>query len=93
MGEGYEPLIDFLETCIQNEVQTYGCCSGHGEFDKSYVMFDADNEQVTDLVEYIVENRLGERIVFWINPETGKNIVSMYISMEYRKRVLSKNTK
>lgn len=86
-GEGYEPLIDFLETCIQNGIQTYGCCSGHKDSDSSYVMFDSDDEQVTDLIEYLIENKLGNEISTWINPETGKTIVAMYISMENRERV------
>lgn len=40
-GEGYEPLIELLELCIENRIRTLACCSGHEEDKESgaYILF------------------------------------------------------
>ena len=83
-GEEYEPLIDFLENCIKSEIQTFGCCAGHKESDIPYVLFDADDNRVIELAEYLSENKIGLRIDAWHNNETGKNLLGIYFTMDQR---------
>ena len=73
-GEGYIPLIDFLEECIRQKMPTRGCCAGHGEFEDSYVLFEANNEQVLELFDYFVSNKIGFWIAFVGLPETKLRI-------------------
>ncbi|MBR3162953.1 MAG: hypothetical protein IKF17_02480 [Clostridia bacterium] len=81
-GEGYEPLTNFLETCIKNGIPTYGCCSGHSEYDFSYILFSSYDEQTLELTDFTIQNKLADRISVWENQ--GSSLLGIYISMENR---------
>ena len=85
-GEGYEPLIDFLETCIEHDIQTFACCSGHEEGDISYVLLDASDDKALELAQFIIENQLTDEIVLLKNDDTGKVFLNINTSMDNRER-------
>ena len=86
-GEGDTFLTDFLETCIKQRIQTYGCCSGHNEGDFSYVLFDASNPKVIDLAYFLIENGLGSEITLWKNEFIGQIVLCLDIPMEEKELV------
>lgn len=64
-GEGYAPLIDFLELCFENGITTYASCAGHNENDTAYVLFDASDERTKKLAEYLSKNKIADTIGIW----------------------------
>ena len=89
-GEGYEPLINFLETCIENGFQTYACCAGHEEGDLSYVLFSGTDENALDLVEFLAENKMTERIALTKDIDTGKVFLCITSPMDEREDFYNK---
>ena len=75
-----------METCISNEIQTLGCCSGHYDGDKSYVLFNSNDSRVIELANYLSENKLISTIGIYGNEETKQVLLGIYLSMEDREK-------
>ena len=70
-SEGYEPLRNFLINCMNNDIQTYACCSGHDidilsktKLCKPYIMFNLEDSNTIEYIKKICQDPYFKEIYF-----------------------------
>ena len=82
-SEGYEPLRNFLINCMNNDIQTYACCSGHDidilncdKLHKPYIMFSLEDSNTIEYIKKICQDSYFKKICF--RNLDGKITVAIY---------------
>ena len=82
-SEGYEPLRNFLINCMNNDIQTYACCSGHDidilncdKLHKPYIMFSLEDSNTIEYIKKICQDSYFKKICF--RNLAGKITVAIY---------------
>ena len=82
-SEGYEPLRNLLINCMNNDIQTYACCSGHDidilNCDKlhvPYIMFSLEDSNTIEYIKKICQDSYFKKICF--RNLAGKITVAIY---------------
>lgn len=88
-GEGFDPLIALLETCIKNGITTMACCAGHLSdgviHDMPYIYFE-DQHGITDyLLERMVKEPSLYSVVIGRNFINNNPSVSFHSYYQYRR--------
>ena len=93
-GEGFEPLINLLEVCIENDVRTMGCCSGHPEqqFGYPYVYFENKTQIAHFILEQMSKERSTDKICITRNVGIGVPAFVLTSTIEYREEFFNKIT-
>lgn len=84
--EGYEPLKNLLKTCIENGIQTFGCCMGHSDniADAPYIYFNDQQRITTYLLQQMESEPSLKRIAMLRNGVT--NTPSLVLTGDFEKR-------
>jgi len=88
-GEGFDPLIALLETCIKNGITTMACCAGHIRDDSiiqmPYIFFE-DQHGITDyLLEQMLKEQSLDEVLISRNKTTNNPSVTFYGFYQNRK--------
>ena len=82
-SEGYEPLRNLLINCMNNDIQTYACCSGHDidilsktKLCKPYIMFNLEDSNTIEYIKKICQDSYFKKICF--RNLAGKITVAIY---------------
>lgn len=82
-SEGYEPLRNLLIKCMNNDIQTYACCSGHDidilncdKLHKPYIMFSLEDSNTIEYIKKICQDSYFKKICF--RNLDGKITVAIY---------------
>lgn len=82
-SEGYEPLRNLLINCMNNDIQTYACCSGHDidilncdKLHKPYIMFSLEDSNTIEYIKKICQDSYFKKICF--RNLDGKITVAIY---------------
>ena len=81
-GEGFDPLIALLETCIKNGITTMSCCAGHirddSIFQTPYIFFEYQPGITDYLLEQMLKEQCLDEVLISRNKTTNNPSVTFY---------------
>ena len=88
-GEGFDPLISLLETCIKNGITTMACCAGHIRNDSvlqsPYIVFEDQHDITNYLLEKMLEEESLDNVLISRNKMTNTPSVAFYGSYQNKR--------